>query len=84
MLPIVKWNGSNTNLLLRLPDNREVSYACVFVNVGAKNVSETYEMLALLSSSPPGFKPSHDQVIYRYYSHDGVNWYVKTHTGPAT
>ena len=28
MLPIVKWNGSNTNLLLRLPDNREVSYAC--------------------------------------------------------
>lgn len=29
-------------------------------------------MLALLSSSPPGFKYSHDQVIYRYYSSDGT------------
>jgi hypothetical protein len=74
MLDVVRWNGSLSNLLLRLPDNKECSYANVYIDPHAKNKSRSYEMLALLSAAPPGFPKSKGQVIYRYYSPDGIHW----------
>lgn len=74
LLPIVKWNGSDSNILIRLDNMEEVSYSCVFIDHGNANRSRTYEMFLLCASAPPGFAKSHGQVIYRYFSADGINW----------
>jgi hypothetical protein len=71
---IVNWEGKPSNILLRLANNKECDYACVFVHPDAVNKSRTYEMLALLSEAPPGFPPKSKHGIYRYYSNDGMHW----------
>ena len=73
-LGLIKWEGQDTNLLLRLSGNASAQYACVFVDPHIANVSRRYEMLALLSASPPGFPPVHDRVVYQFYSKDGIHW----------
>jgi hypothetical protein len=39
MLPFVQWNGSDTNILIKLDGSKEASYACVFIEPGASNIS---------------------------------------------
>ena len=74
LLPIVQWEGKNSNILLKLDGAAEVSYSCVFIEPEHKNKSRVYEMLALLAASPPGFPQHKGQVVYRYYSADGMTW----------
>ena len=74
LLDVVPWEGKLSNLLLRLPDDHECSYANVFVDPHAVNKSRRYEMLALLSVEPPGFPKDNGHAIYRYYSADGIHW----------
>ncbi len=74
LFDIYPFLGQPTNIVLRLPTERECSYANVFVDPEAANKSRTYEMMALLAAEPPGFPKSKKQAIYRYYSPDGIHW----------